>query len=193
MTLEDYMTVESVPDTPGTPAGEDEVCTNFTSTSEYLTTEAMYAESFEWELLPTEAGSIDGTGMTGIVTWTLNWEGTATIKVKGINEACGESEPSDAFEVECSICTEIGEYGDLAGIQVNPNPSKGRFRISGIDEGKNTISIYSITGKCVYRADLNIPESKINVSQLPQGIYFYRIQAGEQQVTGRLVMLGSVR
>lgn len=73
-------------------------------------------------------------------------------------------------------------------IRVYPNPCNDRFQISGIDRGKNTISIHSLTGKCVYRAALNIPQSEINVSQLPAGIYFYRVYSDTKMLkSGKLV------
>ena len=72
------------------------------------------------------------------------------------------------------------EESGLAGsedISLYPNPSNGRFKISGIATSENIISIHSLSGTCVYRAALNILQSEINVSQLPAGIYFYRVYA----------------
>ena len=192
MTFEEYMTVVSVPDTPETPGGDDEVCTNFTLTSEYVTTDAMYAESYEWEILPAEAGTIDGTGITGTVTWTTNWEGTATIKVKGINEACGESELSDAFEVECSICTGIGEYGDLAGIQVYPNPSNGQFTVK-FDKniGQTQIVVMNMLNQILYDQStetMNANAVSFDLSNYAEGVYFVRIKTDSSEQIRKIIV-----
>ncbi|MCK4990803.1 MAG: T9SS type A sorting domain-containing protein, partial [Bacteroidales bacterium] len=192
MTFEEYMTVVSVPDTPETPGGDDEVCTNFILTSEYVTTDAMYAESYEWEILPAEAGTIDGTGITGTVTWTTNWEGTATIKVKGINEACGESELSDAFEVECSICTGIGEYGDLAGIQVYPNPSNGQFTVK-FDKniGQTQIVVMNMLNQILYDQStetMNANAVSFDLSNYAEGVYFVRIKTDSSEQIRKIIV-----
>ena len=192
ITFEAYMTVGSVPDTPETPGGDDEVCTNFILTSEYVTTEVMYADSYEWEILPAEAGTIDGTGITGTVTWTTNWEGTATIKVKGINETCGESEPSDAFEVECSNCTGIGEYGELIGIQVYPNPSNGQFTVK-FDKniGQTQIIVMNMLNEILY--DQSIETMKANavsfdLSNHAEGVYFVRIKTDSTEQIRKIIV-----
>ena len=192
ITFEEYMTAVSVPDKPETPGGDDEVCTNFTLTSEYVTTEAMYAESYEWEILPAEAGTIDGTGITGTVTWTTNWEGTASIKVKGINETCGESEPSDAFEVECSICIGIGEYGDLAGIRVYPNPSNGQFTVK-FDKniGQTQIVVMNMLNQILYDQStetMNANAVSFDLSNYAEGVYFVRIKTDSSEQIRKIIV-----
>ncbi|MCD4746204.1 MAG: T9SS type A sorting domain-containing protein [Bacteroidales bacterium] len=91
------VTIIPFPSVPGTPTGETELCENSQNTT-YTTTAAANASSYIWNLSPTEAGSITGGGLTGIVDWNYNFSGQAIITVKGVNE-CGEGEFSDELIV----------------------------------------------------------------------------------------------
>jgi hypothetical protein len=51
-----------------------------------------------WELLPAEAGTVTGTTTTGVVDLSTTYTGTATIKVKGMND-CGEGEFSSELTI----------------------------------------------------------------------------------------------
>jgi hypothetical protein len=73
-------------------------------------------------------------------------------------------------------------------INIYPNPFKGKFKISGITKGKNTISIHSVTGKCVYTAEIYNTEIEINLSQLPAGIYIYQMYSDTKMLkSGKLI------
>jgi PKD repeat protein len=179
--MEDYMTVVAIPPAPATPTGDDEVCTNFTLTSEYETTGAMYADSYMWEILPADAGTISGDGTIGTVEWTTNWEGIATIKVKGMNDACGEGGFSAAFEVVCSICTGVEEISDNTRIQVFPNPNNGSFTIK-LNLNTNEVvdlRIFSALNEIVFEEKNVITENDytkiINLSKYANGIYYLQI------------------
>jgi PKD repeat protein len=190
--MEDYMTVVSTPQAPATPTGDDEVCTNFTLTSEYETTGAMYADTYIWEILPADAGTISGDGTIGTVEWTTNWEGTATIKVKGMNEACGEGGFSGAFEVVCSICTGIDEYGDKAGIQIYPNPSNGRFTVK-FDKniGQTQIIVMNILNEILFEQSTETVNSNavnFDLSNYAEGVYFVRIKTGSSEQVRKIVI-----
>jgi PKD repeat protein len=72
------------------PEGTTELCQGTLATN-YTTAGATYAASYMWELLPAEAGTISGTTSTGVLDLSSTYTGSATIKVKGIND-CGEGE-----------------------------------------------------------------------------------------------------
>jgi PKD repeat protein len=192
LVIEDYITISGVPEIPVTPTGENEICTNWSPPTQYTTTGATNAESYVWELLPAESGTILSNGLTATVTWTLNWEGTATIKVKGYNEICGEGEFSEGFDITCSICTGINEKADLTGVQIFPNPSNGRITISFDNNfGVAEISVMNMLNKVVYSGKTETMTGKtlnIDLSNLTKGVYFIKLKTDRQEETRKIII-----
>ena len=91
----DYITVLETPAQADKPAGDENICTN--SNYIYTTGEVPYAEEYEWEINPADAGTL---------TWNMNtasleiedWTGTLTIKVRATN-MCGDGDWSDSLSV----------------------------------------------------------------------------------------------
>jgi PKD repeat protein len=82
---------------PGTPAGDDEIC-QYSSNTEYMTSGSPGASFYLWQLTPTAAGQITGTGTTAMVDWNGSFTGNAFIKVMASN-ICTQSPYSDSLEV----------------------------------------------------------------------------------------------
>ena len=73
-----------LPEQAATPTGTNELCIG-SQTTTYTTTGANYAENYVWEITPSSAGTISGTGTTGTVNWNATFSGIAQITVKGQN------------------------------------------------------------------------------------------------------------
>ncbi|MCD4746209.1 MAG: T9SS type A sorting domain-containing protein, partial [Bacteroidales bacterium] len=179
LTVTDYITVNTIPSIPGTPFGDSIVCTNLVQYSDYTTSGSPNATSYIWEILPVEAGTISGNGTTGTVEW-IPWEGTATIKVKGVN-VCGESDFSDGFEVECVFCTEIDENSKKSNIEIFPNPTSGKLSIKFniIDNNKINIKIINLLSKIIYQEKVTVIKNNIidiDLSEFSEGVYFIRVE-----------------
>ncbi|MBM3436277.1 MAG: PKD domain-containing protein, partial [Bacteroidetes bacterium] len=129
LTMINYINATTVPGIPGTPVGDNYVCTNYITSTDYTTSGAVNAESYIWELEPATAGTVLGNGTTATVNWTMNWEGIATLKVKGFNESCGEGSFSENFNITCAICTGVSENIEKPVIKIYPNPSDGHFTV----------------------------------------------------------------
>jgi len=190
--IEDYITVFSTPQIPGSPTGDDEVCTNFTQFTDYTTSGGMFADTYIWEILPTNAGTISGDDEIGTVEWSANWEGTATIKVKGFNEGCGEGDFSDDFEVVCYVCTAIDEYGALAGIQIFPNPSNGQFTVK-FDKniGITEITVVNTLNEILFKNEtetMNGQSMNVDLSNFSQGVYFIRLKTVSSEIIKKIVI-----
>ena len=82
---------------PGTPTGPDAVCNN--ETSEYESTGSDDADSYEWILMPEEAGTLTADDLTATVVWSTDFDGEAYISLYGINE-CGDGYPSQELVVD---------------------------------------------------------------------------------------------
>ncbi len=79
-----YVIVE--PLKPGTPTGADTLCQNAPNTN-YSTTGATNATSYNWNIYPDSAGTITGTGTTIEVDWSASYYEEVGITVKGVNSS----------------------------------------------------------------------------------------------------------
>jgi PKD repeat protein len=186
----DYIKVSSMPQIPETIWGPVDVNTNITVTTNYFTLETNYAESYIWEILPVEAGTISGDGLMGTLNWTLNREGTASIKVRGYNETCGFGQFSESYNVVCYL-SGINDQVDAAGINIYPNPTKNTITVSD-DLGLQreiTLSIFNLTNAQVAKEKFqNQKLIEFDVCTLPKGIYLVKIQTGQEMEVQKLVI-----
>jgi secreted trypsin-like serine protease len=66
---------------PPVPSGDSIICEGV-ATSQYSTGTINGATSYEWKLLPSEAGTIQGNTEQATVTWVQGYIGAATIKLR---------------------------------------------------------------------------------------------------------------
>ncbi len=97
--------VKPLPEQPETPSGESEVCSN-DANSTFTIAAVQYATSYEWTILPEEAGTISGTSTSAIVDWSETYSGNAQISVKALND-CGEGNTSTATTVNVKQAPDI--------------------------------------------------------------------------------------
>jgi photosystem II stability/assembly factor-like uncharacterized protein len=101
----DMITVIDEPAQPDTPEGDQNVCSGYSA--DYTTHSVAYADSYTWEVLPADAGTIDGDDTTATFIASDTWTGDYTIKVKAAN-MCSESNWSD--ELNCTLNPNPGEF-----------------------------------------------------------------------------------
>lgn len=77
--------INDMPGIPSIPNGETSLCQNSANT-EYETTATNNADSYEWAISPSGAGTISGDGFTASVDWYPTYAGTASIRVRGVND-----------------------------------------------------------------------------------------------------------
>lgn len=94
-TKTDYITVIDTPAQADAPDGETNVCSDQFYT--YSTEEVLYADSYEWELLPSSAGTLTPNLYTATLQTASDWTGDFTIKVRATN-MCGDGDWSDNLE-----------------------------------------------------------------------------------------------
>jgi Secretion system C-terminal sorting domain/FG-GAP repeat len=68
-------------------------------------------------------------------------------------------------------------------IEVNPNPTMGKIEVIGVENGM--INILDIFGKVVFQTEKST--SEIDISWLPNGIYFIQISSDNQLITKRII------
>jgi PKD repeat protein len=93
LTINDYITVITMPMTPPAPTGPAIVCASGGNTT-YSTAGLTGITSYDWVLEPSDAGNVTSTGLTATVFWTAGFLGEAELKVAGEN-ICGTGPYSD--------------------------------------------------------------------------------------------------
>lgn len=91
------VTITALPGEATTPAGDTEICEG-TTVSAYTTSEIAGAETYTWEIVPAEAGTVVSNLMNAEITWQTGWLGSAELKVTGVN-FCGQGEPSSPLAI----------------------------------------------------------------------------------------------
>jgi hypothetical protein len=89
----------------------------------------------------------------------------------------------------CYLITKINEI-ENSGLEIFPNPATTQ---SWLHLPENTvlehtqIAVYSPTGKLLSKAKPSSYTHKINISQLPKGLYLVRVWNGEKWYVEKLV------
>jgi hypothetical protein len=68
---------------------------------------------------------------------------------------------------------------------VYPNPVSDQLTLQG--EGIQHIRLITVTGACVYESAMKHDEVKIDMTDLPQGLYFLRVQSEDGMVVKKVV------
>jgi len=176
--------------TPGQtnqPTGKDTLCINTDSITIYTTTQVNHAWYYEWELAPSEAGTVVGDSMEFTIHWNSAFEGTAVLKVRGVND-CGEGEWSDSLIIQTYTCLDV-ENIHQQQIYVYPNPASNKIYIES-DEKTNQqfhVRIFNSIGNTAFTS-MVLGKTEIDVSCWPEGIYVLSISGEGFKQTKKIVI-----
>jgi len=91
------------------------------------------------------------------------------------------------LKVYYSTATSIESYDSANdNISIYPNPSNGYFKIKNSSEAQ-CVEIYNTLGECIYKA-INAPDSAVDISFQPNGIYFVRFTSEKEIITKKLII-----
>jgi C1A family cysteine protease len=179
------LSFDYLPETPDLISGEIEV--DLGSIYTYEVPEIEYADSYNWVLVPEEAGEITVDGNSVSIEWLEL--GNASLKVQGLND-CGEGAFSDELDIIVTIFYGIREEGSKV-FNLLPNPSNGKFTISFKDQPQESysIEIIDVAGQLIYETD-NITEDKllIELADVKDGLYFLKFSDGVKQTVDKIVI-----
>lgn len=177
---------------PAKPEGADSVNIANVPTSEFTTTGVPSVTTYAWSITPEAAGTIAGTGLTGIVTWDLSFRGpSAVIVVKG-TDTCGPGLSSLDKTVIVKNTLGISSSREF-GAEIYPNPNSGKFTIVIRGNGKNiSIRILNTLGSLVY-TEKNVMVTgmftrNIDLSTLSEGVYFLKVETDVGTLVRKLVI-----
>lgn len=186
------VTVNPLPLVPIIPTGPDRIDLVYVTQSEYTIPALANTNSYVWELTPANAGSINGTGTSGAVTWNPTFMGNAEIRVKSVN-GCGESVWSESRVTE--VDNTVGTDAISSGLNCTlfPNPAYEDFTLL-ISEGTFInfvkVTLYDAVGQKIKEVSQNFNSFKsISLAGLPAGIYWVRIDFEQKSFTKKVIKL----
>lgn len=181
------VTVNDLPATAATPAGPAQVDLLAVSVSDYTTTGASGATSYTWEILPAEAGTISGSGLTGTVTWG-NYAGTAQIRVKPMN-SCGEGAWSASFSTVVFNSVGIENPAVSSSLNVYPSPTDGQVTIDLTSfSGEVTLLVSDLSGHQVDARSLQGGDLTRLQFVLPDGMYIVSAENGAKKAKKKIII-----
>ena len=167
---------DSIPETPGTIAGADTVCSNQAGYT-YSIMPIPNATHYSWTV-PTGASITGSQDTTSIVVDFSASAVSGHILVAGNND-CGDG-PAATKSLIVKTCSGIPVPGPGPGITVYPNPARGSLNISvhGIKE-RITLEMDDVSGRSLYQesfpAFLQDYVKHIDVSTFMKGVYFIKL------------------
>jgi hypothetical protein len=91
-------------------------------------------------------------------------------------------------EVQAACLTPVEEIKTGNGITIVPNPSNDKITISSFAKTGNTqLSIFNVSGERVIERQIKDTETQIDISALPRGVYFVRLQNDKMVEVGKMV------
>jgi len=178
-----------MPAIPQTPTGPDTLCVTTDSIAIYNTIHAPGAWSYEWQVVPEEAGSITGNSTTATLYWASGWEGQAQISIRSWND-CGQSAWSEVKTSWAYSC--LGIPGSVLenSFQLFPNPATTQISLTLRDMENNpqySIIIYNMLGIEMDKVPFHSKQQSLNIdiSRYPTGMYVSILKRGSEELTRR--------
>jgi hypothetical protein len=185
--ISDEMTLGfgDVPPAPGLPQGPVYVDLSVTQVSEYSIEEIEVAEDYTWFLEPSTAGVIIMDENNATVSWSMDFEGTASISVAGTN-ACGEGIVSQSLSVEIENAlvgiTEIPSASFSLEIFPNPVTDIINVRINGEKPADVELSLVDSYGRIISFT------SSSDLQNLSPGLYMVIAEKGSHRAVRKIII-----
>jgi len=181
--------------TTSKPEGDEIVCVNSTPSTQYTTHPYWTPNSYQWTLLPQEAGDVVGEDSIITVNWNASFEGKAQLVVNLLTE-CGTSKSSDTLSVlvhrDCTSMDEITTQS--LNVYFQPNPASKTAKLyykfpEGSSQAK--VSLYDLNGIPVYQGFVSGSEgsTQIDISSLRGGVYQCIVAGEKSSGRCRLIVL----
>jgi hypothetical protein len=95
---------------------------------------------------------------------------------------------SSVEELQEACPDDIKEIKTRSGITIIPNPSNDKITISSFSfTGVTQLSIFNVNGEKVMESQITDTETQLDISALPQGVYFVRVQDEKMMEVTKLV------
>ena len=131
-----------------------------------------------------------GSTTTGTATWNPGWTGTASVKVKSVNSCGASSYTSDYTVAVAAGHVGIHENGQSNLVAIFPNPAHGIVTVIPVRIMNADIIIYNSLGaEMMTKYNVSLSGNyQLDISTLPGGLYFIRINSQENRQIVKLVV-----
>jgi len=138
-------------------------------------------------VLPYGAVILSGEGTTSITVEFTDDSKSGFIYVYGMN-SCGTGDPS--YDHLLTIITSIAELYDIT-LKLYPNPNKGEFtlEIQATEEEKYQMKVLNLFGSVVYSTEINKAKNHLDLSHLPNGMYYLELRNENVKILERFVIV----
>ncbi len=93
-------------------------------------------------------------------------------------------------KIGTSSTVAVYENEQSGGIDFYPNPSTGKFIVSQSNSTiTSEIEIYNIVGELIYKTNTTTPQTTIDLSGQPKGIYFVRTTDNKKNMTNKKITI----
>lgn len=138
-----------------------------------FTNTSLNASSFIWDF------GDGGTSASNNPTHTYPASGTYTVQL--ISEECGLSDTANQT-ITISAPSGVDEISQTADFTIYPNPVTSILFVNQDFPANLTYSIVNIAGQESQKGIIRNYENQINVSSLPEGIYFLKLFNGNKSI-----------
>jgi len=120
-------------------------------------------------------------------SWGASWGEQGYMKIKYGVCSIGSN---TAYLVYKGGFTSTGDIDQASAISIYPNPAaNGVFNIDGL-ERENTIEVYDVVGKLVYKTVATATKNTVDLSANQKGVYFYKVSNSSKLVKqGKVVVM----
>jgi len=158
---------------PTITAGPDTICST-TTQSTYITSGSDFSDTYNWKIIPEEAGTIIENNQSAYVQWNTNYLGMSYIFVRGSND-CGNGLFSTSYNTYRDYCTDNNMMKKNT-ISIYPNPVKETMQIILPPNTFNACyQIFDNKGIAITQQQPLPNNNHINTKPLPTGLYFINI------------------
>jgi hypothetical protein len=183
--------VNYAPETPDAPTGITELDLNELTESTYDILPVPDAESYNWSLMPEEAGTLSADATAALVNWNTDFRGQATIKANALN-ACGESNWSEELAIDLFSTIGIDENG-FETVKIYPNPAKDLLTIdfSEMLNEKVVLRISNMIGELILEKEIPANSNQhyqLSLSEFGNGNYILTLETPQAKINKPLII-----
>jgi len=92
-----------------------------------------------------------------------------------------------SFTQTVFVCTDIRNIEFLPGVFLYPNPSSGKFKLSGLSE-YTPIQVFNTLGKLILQTSAEKGITELDLTGNPAGIYFLNFEYKTQRILRKVVL-----
>lgn len=173
-----HITVSNAPPTAGTISGTPAILAGGTTALTNATGGGV------WSSDNTSVATVSASGVvTGVAAGTANISYTVT-------NGCGTDVATYAITVN-GVAGVTDPSAGNSRVSVYPNPVSGMIHIhleGTYSTGSGNITFRDVLGKTVVERSITGPDTQINISTLPKGVYMLTISGGDISYSGKIVV-----